>query len=293
MKNNSTTQTHSLELDIYQSTWGMIDLPSRDKTWSMDEQLQQIAAAGFQGIQHTLEPGDTAVPLLPSLARHNLKFGANCTVKSVEEFEPLATLAKASGAPYINVMVKDYFVVGHEAIDLLRRIHECAATQDIQLFIETHRGTITQDLLRTISYLDDLPGLNLTLDFSHYVVSGEIYDTNGKVESAFWKLIERVGSIHGRISNGNQVQISIEPYHEREIELFSAWWLKAMQTWLLQTVPGSRLPFVVELGPPSYAIVDYNASIKGTQVEASDRWVEALKLKALALSLWQKASARN
>ena len=43
----------------------------------------------------------------------------------------------------------------------------------IPVFLETHRGRLTQDLFRTTELLVHFPDIVVTLDLSHYVVAGE------------------------------------------------------------------------------------------------------------------------
>ncbi|WP_336786206.1 hypothetical protein [Paenibacillus sp. MMO-177] len=39
---------------------------------------------------------------------------------------------------------------------------------------QTHRGRITQDLIRTTGYIQAIPQFALTIDLSHYVLAGEL-----------------------------------------------------------------------------------------------------------------------
>ena len=55
------------------------------------------------------------------------------------------------------------------------------------------------------------PKLKMTADFSHFVVVGEFYGGSG--ESALERMqpiIERIAHVHGRISNGESVQVDVD-----------------------------------------------------------------------------------
>ena len=74
------------------------------------------------------------------------------------------------------------------------------------LFIETHRGTITQDLLRTIAYSRQVPRMRFTLDASHYVVAGEVTqpDAAPRFTEALAEIIARSSSVHARVRTANR-----------------------------------------------------------------------------------------
>jgi hypothetical protein len=90
------------------------------------------------------------------------------------------------------------------------------------------------------------------------------------------------------VSNGEQVQVDIGPKGEHPmVPHFMSWWEKGIGYWLQQAKPGDILPFVIELGPPSYSITldNYDANRR----EISDRWQQALVLKGLAEQAWKQA----
>src|SRR5690606_21763017 len=66
-------------------------------------------------------------------------------------------------------------------------------------------------------------------------------------------------------------------------ERFAGWWKSAMRSWLEKAGPGDVFVFKSELGPPSYAVVDLEGK------EMSDRWVQALVVRDLAIRAWNEA----
>jgi len=100
-------------------------------------------------------------------------------------------------------------------------------------------------------------------------------------------VLERTCFLHGRVSNGQSMQVSIDDgEHASHLEHFKTLWRSAMARWLRAARPGDLLPFVPELGPPSsgYAITWPDSA--GRRQEPSDRWAEMLRLKRIAEDLF-------
>ena len=109
---------------------------------------------------------------------------------------------------------------------------------------------------------------------------GALHDPD--LQAAIDQVIARAGLIHGRVSNGHQVQIDIGPNGESPWALpFKSWWTAVFR--MAKQTPQLEVPFVCELGPPPYAIVDPNGK------EISDRWQQAHVLANLARSCWEAA----
>lgn len=292
IKNAKDGSQKESRIEIFQSTWGMIDLPNKQYAWSFEEQLNQIKDAGFTGILHYHDSTSHSLNLKQLLEEKDLKLGISCTVDTIEEFLEFATFAKNEGAVFVNVMVKDAFVVGNEATSKIRSLYEISRKIGIPLFIETHRGTLTQDLIRTVEYVKSVPEMFLTIDFSHYVLSGEISKPTEQTEAAFDIILQRASSIHARVSNGEQIQIDIGNGKGSEVENFIKWWEKGIQYWLKSAKRGDFFPFVIELGPPPYGM-NVPDNLKAIHTgELSDRWKQALVLKRISEDIWLRIKTR-
>jgi hypothetical protein len=268
-------------LEVHQALWGMVGLRGDGgREASPEGQVAAIAAAGFTGVLGSVPPRPERPRWRRLLDEHGLAFGALAFPARPEDLDPLLADARDFGAAYVNAQVMDAFVVGAPAVELLRGLGERAAGAGMPFFVETHRGRVTQDLLRTVDYVRRLPELLLTLDLSHYVVAGEVGATSAAVDACFAELFGRTGSIHGRVSNGQQVQVDAGDGTHGPVTAFRAWWTAAMRAWRAAAAPGDVLPFVVELGPPAYAITTPEGR------EVSDRWAQALVLRRIALECW-------
>ncbi|MEH7119448.1 sugar phosphate isomerase/epimerase [Neobacillus vireti] len=266
----------------------------------MEEKVRRIAEAGYDGINGMLPEGREAERLAQLLDQYNLSYSVNAYPKTAEELDVFLTKAKSFGrVDFVNVQVIRPFLVGEEAVKLLADMAELSRTAGIPAYIETHRGTITQDLLRTVEYAKAFPGLELTIDFSHYVVAGEMHTVSGEAEALLQTLLPLTKSIHARVSNGEQVQINIPmiesmdeegaancEFEHTMLQHFQRWWLGGMRSWHQKAQEDEVLPFVCELGPPPYAITVVGQD--HVQSEVSDRWTQALLFARIARSLWEQ-----
>lgn len=290
-------------LEVLMSWWGMSGLGVQNDSaseWSMEEKVRRIAEAGYDGINGMLPEGKEAEQWHRLLDQYNLSYSVNAYPKTAEELEVFLRKAKSFGrVDFVNVQVMRPFLVGEQAVQLLSDMEVLSRSAGIPAYIETHRGTITQDLLRTVEYAERLPELELTIDFSHYVVAGEMRTVSDEAEELLQTLLPRTKSIHARVSNGEQVQIDIpilaslgeEAAAEGEFEHsmlkhFHRWWLGGMRSFRQAAKEDKVLPFVCELGPPPYAITVRGTD--GVENEVSDRWTQALLFARIARSLWER-----
>jgi hypothetical protein len=290
-------------LEVQMSWWGMNGLGVQNgagNEWSMEEKFRSIAEAGYDGINGMLPEGKEAEQWHRLLDQYNLSYSVNAYPKTVEELDDFLCKAKSFGrVDFVNVQVMRPFLVGDQAVQLLADMAELSRSAGIPAYIETHRGTITQDLLRTVEYAERLPGLELTIDFSHYVVAGEMHTVSHEAEELLQTLLTRTKSIHARISNGEQVQIDIpmvasvgeegaveSEFENSMLKHFQRWWLVGMRSWRQGAREDEVLPFICELGPPPYAITVHGPD--GVQYEVSDRWTQALLFARIARSLWEQ-----
>lgn len=268
-------------------------LEERLQARTAEERVAKIAEAGFDGINGALPPPEQEDEWRRLLERHGLSFSVNAYPTNAGELERVLAQAKAyGGIQHVNVQVMTPFLVGDGAVRLLRELDECSARYGVAAFIETHRGTITQDLLRTVDYVDRLDKIRLTIDLSHYVVAGEMHTVSGEAERLFGRLLRRTGAIHARVSNGEQVQVDVGENGEHPmLRHFERWWGEGMRQWRRAAEPGDALPFVVELGPPAYAITA--DEFAGRTAEIGDRWQQSLLLMRTARRLWAETASEH
>ena len=156
----------------------------------------------------------------------------------------------------------------------------------IAFFVETHRNNFTENLPQTKQLIEAVSDIRFTADLSHFVVVGEFY--GWKEERAIDRMmpvLQRTSHMHGRISNGEQVQVDVGDGSGATAQFFVQLWAAAMRHWLQGAGPGDVFPFASELGPPRYAITTPDGK------EFSDRWEQSLVMKRLAEQAWEEANA--
>ncbi|WP_053377092.1 sugar phosphate isomerase/epimerase family protein [Paenibacillus sp. FJAT-27812] len=271
------------------SWWGMNALEgTAGHAADTEGKFKLIAESGFDGINAFVPAPEESGLWKELLHKYGLSFSVNAYPASLKDMSDFLDKAAAFGnIDYINAQVMTPFLIGDSALELLSGIDALARQAGIPVFIETHRGTITQDLIRTRQFLESLPLLKLTIDYSHYVLAGEMHTVSPEAEQMLQSLLPYACSIHTRISNGEQIQIDPgEAGDHPMLPHFARWWESAMRHWLKGARRDNEIfPVVIELGPPSYAIT---RDVAGSgQTEVSDRWLQSLYLKKLVKQLWQ------
>jgi hypothetical protein len=167
-------------------------------------------------------------------------------------------------------------------------VERCRAA-GMPLVVQTHRGRVTQDLLRTVGYAQRIPDIRFDLDFSHYIVAGELGgEFSREAAAALFVLADRAIMLDGRVSNGEQVQVDADnPAYRRHTDRTATMWKHVMLRWLRYAERGDVFPFRIELGPPDYAILGPDGR------EISDRWEKQKSMKALVERLWNEAVAET
>jgi hypothetical protein len=265
-------------IEVHQAWWAMTGLGTQGREWLMEEKFEEMDKAGFQGVLGTSEVLQDAGRWARLLCEHKFKWGIGLGPWDGSNLIAYLEEAKALGALYANIQAGDAFMVGDEAIHYLTEMLSLSKRIGIPCFIETHRGRITQDLLRTSEYVHLLPDMRLTIDLSHYVLAGEMQMISSKAETCFDLLLQRCSSIHLRISNGQQIQVNLDEDldHDSWAARYADWWCKGIANWRKDAVPGDILPLVCELGPPDYAMVHL---VNRRETELSDRWKQSLIMK--------------
>jgi len=279
------------KLEVFQSLWAM-EMRHPDKPeHSAQENFARAAEAGYAGV--CLDPAideiDDSLALKPLYQQHNLSCMVNAFPAKVKELKPLLQMAKELDACMVNVIggVMPVSVAG--AIPVLYRWMEYADELNMPLLIETHRDGILNDLYYTLEVIDALPELRLCADLSHFVVDREFRTPLSSTDEGFIRrILERSDCLQGRIASREQVQIQIEfPQHQEWVRLFKNWWKQGMALWRQRNAPDATFRFLCELGPPGYAITDAGG------YELSDRWSEALTIKAWVEEIWAELDAEQ
>lgn len=273
---------------MFQSMWGMEDLPGERGSSSLEQQVDMIRAAGFDGAAVEFDDFATAKETTALLKDRGLKWFAAAYPTTIDELKPTIDLVYELGAEHcdhINLQPNVRPLRVLECIPFLLGWQELADEAGVRLYIETHRDRMTTDLHFTVQLIDAVPQVKLTADLSHFVVGREFrYPVTDENQALITRILERAWAFHGRVASREQVQIQIGFPHQRMwVDLFAAWWEQGFRLWKERAPSDATLVFTPELGPPQwYAMTGADGR------ELSDRWEEALQLQTMAREIWQR-----
>lgn len=266
------------------SPQGLSQLPRGEMEWSITEKLDRLASLGFGGYVAQPQTEQEADHLAAMLHDRGLGIGFATTAAEADELLPAIELAHRMRADYLTARVKGSLEASPEIADLLGDMYGVANDAGLPLFIETHRGDVTQDLRRTIKVVNRFKKVRFAGDFSHYVVAGGLEGAwSEDIWDHFNQIARRCGAWKGRISFGHQIQNDIGDGSSAMPQQFKKLWTAGMAAWLGKSRPGDVLPFTCELGAPPISLVD------ATGRETSDRWDQTLVIKRLAEEAWAAA----
>jgi hypothetical protein len=280
-----------MELLVFQSMWAMEQLPWRGPDWTFAEQVERIAAAGFDGAAVEFEDYEAAKEITGLLRERDLLWSIECAPRDFDELRTAIERAEEFGldrATHINLQpnVRPQTVL--EGIPLILEWQRIADEAGVPVLFETHRDRMTTDLLYTLQLIDAIPSMRLTADLSHYLLGREFrWPVSGENQQLIERILDRADAFHGRVASREQVQIQLEfPHHRQWLDLFLGWWRDGFGRWRSRAADGDRLVFTTELGPPQwYAISGPDGD------EMSDRWQEALMLRHEIQAVWEETAA--
>ena len=271
---------------VYQSLWAMERRRPDGLEWTLDEKLQMIHRAGFDGAGVRFADRAYVREVTDLLKSHGMTWQAQAYPQTLDDLKPIIDHVLEFGADHLNVQpdVRPYTV--QECIPLLEGWRRMAHDAGIPMQIETHRNRMTTDLFFTLHILDALPDLRLTGDLSHYVVGREFwYPVSDEDHALMHRIIDNCWGFHGRVASREQIQLQISfPHHQHWVEVFMGWWERGFRQWKRKAGSNETLTFLCELGPPEYAMTGADG------YELSDRWQEALMMKDMVRDLWQRVA---
>ncbi len=272
------------KLLVYQSMWAMERRRPDGQEWTLDEKLEMIRAAGFDGAGVRFVDYQYARTVTSFLREHGMSWQAQCYPKTVDDLKSTIEYVQELGADHINLQpdVKPQRL--EQCIPYIEGWRRLAADAGIPLHIETHRDRMTTDLFFTLRLLDCFPDLRLTGDLSHYVVGREFaWPISEENHALMRRVIDNCWGFHGRVASREQIQVQISFPHQRDwLELFMGWWGYGFASWKKRAGPDATLTFLCELGPREYAMTGPDG------YEMSDRFAEANQLMGLVRGKWQE-----
>lgn len=266
-------------LALAQSYWAL-----RGRDVSIEDSLARYCKFGFEFLEAGLRE-DRMTPLRTILRTLPLALIAQGWATTIQEASIFFERAVELNAVAMNLHLGHAYLDDAECERLVDEAYALAEANRLPLMLETHRGRATQDLYRTSTLIQRRPDTRIVLDVSHYLVAGETVGGDPALfDSSLEPLLQVTEMIHGRVSNGQQIQVSIAD--EGAVALTKSIWERAMTAWLADAPPDAVLVFEPELGPPPYAYL-------AKEGETYSRDAETDGLIRIARDAWDAAQKRG
>lgn len=273
------------KLEIFQSMWSMELRRPDGFTWGHEEKFAMIAEAGYDGVGIDFAWSDVndARAHLPMMQKYNLGCALVAFPTTLEDLQDVIDLSKEFDTRYIAINARYFPWTPAEAESRVKGWLEMGDKAGIPVYIETHRLTMTNDVIFTLDLMDLIPEMEMVADLSHIVVAREFPDPVDKLHNGLIdRILKRSASIQGRVSSREQIQVPLDfPQHQSWVNQYEIWWQQGFEYWRSRSEPDAVMNFLCELGPPPYAITDKEG------YELSDRWQEGLKIKDRVKAIWE------
>ena len=271
---------------IFQSLWSMERRSAQYPELSLEENIEKIASAGFDGISTHWYDRKVVSRVAGLLKQHGLQAEGQCFPRTVDDLKPVLEIAAEYNVHHICLQPDVRLRRLEDCIPLVEGWQRLAEEAGIDVWIETHRDRMTTDLFFTLDLLDRLPDLRLLGDVSHFLVGREFaWPVSDENHALIHRILDSSWAFHGRVASREQVQIEISfPHHRPWVDLFLGWWEYGFKSWKKRADKDATLAFTCELGPKPYAITGRDGE------DTTDRWEESLLMRQEILDLWAKVA---
>lgn len=224
----------------------LLNLPPASFGWraTLDEQLVMLRERGYHGVQSW--DGFERI--------HNAGLQPLGMARATEP-KQLAAIAERhsdQGLGFTNLHLGTGFDSDAQMDALADALLNAQARYNYPLLVETHRATATQDIWRTLRWIERFPELRFTADLSHWYTGHElIYGGEFEVRSAhLLPIFDKVRAIHGRVGNSGCIQTPLNRRGEYLIH-YTLMWNQICSGFLRNAHENEVLSFAAELLPMS------------------------------------------
>ncbi|RUW85046.1 sugar phosphate isomerase/epimerase [Mesorhizobium sp. M4B.F.Ca.ET.190.01.1.1] len=270
---------------IFQSLWSMELRSARYPERTLEDNIDKIFKAGFQGVSADWRDRSFVKKLSALLKDNGMQAEGQCFPRTVDDLKPVLENAVEFGVHHIDLQPDVRPRRVQECIPLLEGWRRLAHEAGVEVYIETHRDRMTTDLHFTLDLLDCFPDLRLLGDLSHFVVGREFaWPIPDEHHVEIHRILDNSWAFHGRVATREQVQIEISyPQHKMWVDQFLSWWEYGFRSWQQRASKDDSLSFTCELGPKPYAITGPDGE------DTVDRWAESLLLKDHIARVWKNS----
>lgn len=294
--NDGSAQPPRLRRDINLGT--LAELPRGSAGWraSHAEQLALLKADGHEAVQ-IWQP----TPAAAQAARDaGLGVTGICRALTPPDVDAIVREHRDLGCEITTLHVGNSFEADAEMDALAAAVLEASARHGHPLYVETHRGTMTQDLRRTLDLVERFPALRFNADLSHWYTGheltygGEFFERAARLAPVF----ERVRFLHARVGNPGCIQTGLDEPGD-SLGHFRWMWQRCFEGFLRGAGPGDYLSFNAELLPQKMGEAFWlhyaqpRADLAGDALggEPSDRYADAGRLWSIASECFEAARA--
>jgi hypothetical protein len=259
------------------------------------EQLQRVKADGYESVQ--------SWDGWRSIQEADLRASGIARLQYPEQATVIAQAHADAGLEFTNLHVGTGFENDDQMDALADSILQASARTGHRMLVETHRATATQDIWRTLRWIERFPELRFTADLSHWYTGHEL-TYGGEFEQRMAHLqpvFERTRAIHGRIGNSGAMQTPLDRPGDY-VAHYRAMWTAVCRGFLHTADAEETLPFCPELLPMAvgdppfwlhYAQSTSAADDDLWQGEPSDRYADAERLWQLACACYDEACTQH
>ena len=233
--------------------WTLVQHPSPEEEWSLEEKLKAIAEANFDGVNH---PGSPELKAL--LDKYELEFSGLFDANDPADYASLIEAQVECGSTTINVQLCDHDTPVEEAIEKTILLMEEDERQDANVHLEVHRDTCTETPEKAYAIADGYQKatgslLRMNIDHSHPAIIKHLRPEDFAVRLLDrTELLQHGNLLHCRPFNGHHCQIPVTDGNgslSKEFRDYLPFVEAAFRCWLNGSRPHNELWVVPELGP--------------------------------------------
>ncbi len=293
--NDGSANPPRLRRDINLGT--LAELPRASTGWreTHAEQLALLKADGHEAVQIWQPTREAARAARDA----GLAVTGICRALVPTEVDAIVREQRDLGCEITTLHVGNSFETDAEMDALAAAVLEASARHGHPLYVETHRGTMTQDLRRTLDLVERWPALRFNADLSHWYTGheltygGEFHERAQRLAPVF----ERVRFLHARVGNPGCIQTGLDDPGDY-LSHFRWMWQRCFEGFLRGAGPGDYLSFNAELLPQKmgadfwlhYAQPRVDLAGDRFNGEPSDRYVDAGRLWQIAGECFEAAT---
>jgi sugar phosphate isomerase/epimerase len=257
---------NNFKLKVLATNWGF--------NGTVDEYCAKVKKEGYDGIEiwWPTEKKDQD-ELFNALKKYGLEVGFLTGAYQSVFKEHLDTFTKAIDEAANNKVQRPLYINCHSGRDyfsfeqgktFIDHTLALSKSTGIKICHETHRSRLLYAAPVARQYMENIPGLRITFDVSHWcnVHESLLDDQKETLEMT----IQRVDHVHARIGHpeGPQVNDPRAPEWENTVKAHFAWWDKIAE---IKKQKGEVLTILTEFGP-----ADYMPTMPYTRQPLADQW---------------------